>query len=235
MKVQLGKKDSLNSFRKASFFQYKQNISALLFCVAGVGVNMLLSAVVSAFELPLYLDTVGSVIVAVTGGYLPGVLVGFVTNIIKSIMAPSSLYYGVLNVLIALVAAWFARHGWLKKLTGIFAMIIVFTLIGGGIGALIPLFMDGLTFDSESLSGVLYATGYFNSVVSHLFSSIIMDLPDKAITVVLALAIVHYIPDKYRSCFSLKAWMQTPVSDEEAAMADRMTVRGVSLKIKMHK
>ena len=220
-------------------FYQKQNVSAAIICVAGVALNMLLSTVVSALGLPLYLDTVGSVVVAVLGGYLPGVIVGFVTNIMKSISDPSSLYYGVLNVLVAYTAAWMARRGWYKKPVGAVGMIFVFTMIGGGLGSLIPWFMEGLSFASESLSGVLYATGYFNLATSHLFSSIIMDLPDKTITVILALIIVFLIPQKYYRYFSFNWWMQAPTFDGENIMADRVFVkdkhfvRVMSLKNKM--
>ena len=220
-------------------FYQKQNVSAAIICAAGVALNMLFSMVVSALGLPLYLDTVGSVVVAVLGGYLPGVMVGFVTNIIKSISDPSSLYYGVLNVLVAYAATWMAHRGWFKKPIGIVGMITGFTMIGGGLGSLIPWFMEGLSFDSESLSGVLYATGYFNLATSHLFSSIIMDLPDKTITVILALIIIYFIPEKYYSYFSFNWWMQAPTSNGENIMSDRLfaqdkrLVRVMSLKNKM--
>ena len=139
----------------------KQNLIAMCACVMGVGLNLLLGKIAATLGLPLYLDTVGTVLVAILGGYFPGVLVGLVTNIIKSIYDPSSLYYISLNVLIAYSATFLSRRGWLKKIYGIIGTTIVFVLIGGGIGSLIPWFMEQLTFDSESLSGVIYKTGYF--------------------------------------------------------------------------
>ena len=87
----------MSVFQKIGHILKKQNISALLICLCGVALNMILNAAVVAMELPLYLDTVGTVAVAALGGYLPGAIVGFSTNIIKSISDPSSLYYGVLN------------------------------------------------------------------------------------------------------------------------------------------
>lgn len=157
--------------------------------------------------LPLYLDTVGTVLVAILGGYLPGVMVGFITNVIKSVSDPSSLYYGVLNVMIAVAAAYLARRGCFKKLFGVIASVFVFTLIGGGLGALIPWYMERLTFDSESLSGILYQTGKFNQFFAHLLSSLIMDLPDKAITVLLVVIILSLIPKRFYKHCSFVTWM----------------------------
>jgi len=223
----------MDMFQKIGNILKKQNISALLVCVAGIALNMLLGIVVSALELPLYLDTVGTVAVAAMGGYLPGVIVGFATNVIKSISDPPSLYYVSLNVLIAYFAAFLSRRGWLKKPLGILGMIIVFVLIGGGLGALIPWFMESLTFDSESLSEMLFETGYFGLLSSHLLSSIIVDIPDKAITVLLVLAILRFVPESsYKYC-SLRWWAQAPAFYDETSKSDTSDIRVVSLKGKV--
>ncbi len=211
----------------------RQNISSVIFMIIAVALNMLLSSFVTMLELPLYLDTVGTVIVAIMGGYFPGVIVGFTTNILKSIPDPSSLYYGVLNVLIALVAARFEKHGLLKKHLGVISMMVVLTLIRGGIGALIPWFMEGLAFDSESLSGILYATGLFGQGASHLLSSIIMDFPDMIITVLLALIVYRAVPFKYHYMFSFTSWMQNPVKEDEDSVWKRSHLRAISLRFKM--
>ena len=208
------------------------NATALLFCAAGVLLNLLLNMLVTALGVPLYLDTVGTVAVAVMGGYLPGVTVGFVTNLIKSISDPSSMYYGVLNVIIAVLATRFSDRGYFKKKRSIPGIIFAFTLIGGGIGSLIPLYMQELSYDSESLSGILYETGYFNTEVSHILSSIIMDLPDKAITVFLVFVIIRLIPEKYYDSFCFKNWKQAPVSDHRMFARNKTDIREFSLQTK---
>ena len=211
----------------------KQNLIAMCACVMGVGLNLLLGQIVAAFGLPLYLDTVGTVLVAILGGYFPGVLVGLVTNLIKSISDPSSLYYISLNVLIAYSATFLSRRGWLKKIYGIIGTTIVFVLIGGGIGSLIPWFMEQLTFDSESLSGVIYKTGYFGEFSSHFLSSIIMDIPDKAITVLLVLIILFFISKIGDVQFDPVFWAQEPLSKNDIDLANGSKTRIVSLKGKV--
>ena len=211
----------------------RQNFAAVLICAAGVAFNLLLGSAISKLGLPLYLDTVGTITIAIIGGYLPGVLVGFVTNIIKSFSDQSSLYYGVLNVMIAVAATRLAGRGWFKKIKGIIGAILIFTFIGGGLGALIPWFMEGLSFDSESLSGILYETGFFNLEVSHLLSSIIMDLPDKIISVFIVLGLLFVIPEKYYIYFSFNGWMQTPFRDEKSAAERRRQVRAIPLQTKI--
>ncbi|MBR6257457.1 MAG: HD domain-containing protein [Lachnospiraceae bacterium] len=208
------------------------NMTALLLCAAGILLNIILNTVVTAIGVPLYLDTVGTVAVAVMGGYLPGIFVGFVTNLIKSISDPTSMYYGVLNVIIAVFATYFSDHGLFKKKECIPVIIVVFTLIGGGIGSLIPLYMQELAYDSESLSSMLYETGYFNAELAHILSSIIMNLPDKAITVFLVFVILRLVPVKYYDRFSFKNWKQAPVPEHRAFARDKTDIREHSLQTK---
>ncbi len=205
----------------------------LLLCAAGVLLNLSLGALVGALGLPLYLDTVGSVIVGALGGYLPGVLVGFFTNMLKTLYDPTALYYGVLNVLIAFVAAFWARRGWIRKVAGYIGMFAIFVLIGGGIGSLIPWFMNGLTSEGEALAGVLYETLHTGQFVSHLLASIIMDIPDKAIIVVVAAVVIRLIPEKYHQYFRIRGWMQKPISDEEATLSDKALTRVMPIKVKI--
>ena len=209
------------------------NIRAGLLCIAGVAVNLLLGEAAALLGLPLYLDTVGTVVCAVTGGFLPAVIVGFVTNVLKGVIDPASLYYGILNVLISLAAAGLARRDWFKKPLGILGVTLVFTIIGGGLGALIPWFMNGLTFDSESLSGVLYETGIFGQGLSHLLASLIMDLLDKSVSMVLVLLILRLIPERCHPWFCFDGWMQTPLTDEETDAARNMKTRDLSLRTKI--
>ena len=216
-----------------SFIRKKQNITAFFVCVAGVLLNLIFGSIVTAMDLSLYLDTVGTVLVAVIGGYFPGVLVGFITNIIKSISDPSSLYYGVLNVMIAITATFMARRGLFRKWHSAVISVFVFTFIGGGLGALIPWYMESLTFDSESLSGILYQTGKFSQFFAHLISSMLMDLPDKAITVFLVVIIMYLMPEKLRDHSNFSTWMQTPIKDINTGRKEKRNVRIASLRVKM--
>ena len=60
--------------------QRRHNKISISLCAAGILVNILLGFLTDKAGLPLYFDTVGTVVVAALGGYLPGVIVGFLTN-----------------------------------------------------------------------------------------------------------------------------------------------------------
>lgn len=199
----------------------RKNLTALFFCACGIALNLLLGSLVTALGLPVYLDTAGTIVVSLMGGFLPGIIVGFVTNIIKSISDPGSLYYGVLNIMIAMAALHISKRKRPDSFGGAALMIVVFTLIGGGIGSLIPWFMEDLSFDNNALMGVLYRTGAFSVPAAHITANLILDLIDKTATVLLVLIIIRLIPDRFKNSFRLTLWKQNPLSDEEMTIVDK--------------
>lgn len=216
----------------AELIRKRSNIFALIMCLMGVVINMALNSLVSALDLPLYLDTVGTVLVAALGGYLPGVIVGFFTNAVKALSNPASLYYGTVNISIAFITPAFFSKGWHKKISGIIGMILLFTLIGGGLGALIPWLIEDISFDGEAVSSVIYETLHVSRGAAQLSAGLIRDLPDKAITVLLVLAAVRLIPESSRHLFKFSMWLQRPVAEDEAAHIGQSSVRVMSLRKK---
>ncbi len=211
----------------------KQNLTALCVCFAGVAINLLLGMIASTIKLPLYLDTIGTVLISVMGGYFPGVVVGFATNFINSFSQPSALYFGVLNVLIAVCSAYFARCGYLKKVRGIIIAVLVFTFIGGGLGSLITWFIGSISFDNASFSGILLQTGVFNPFVAHFFSMLIINFIDKFVSVALVLLVLHAVPKKFYRYSVFNMWMQCPSAVDENVMKGKSNVRLVSLHVKL--
>ncbi len=215
------------------FFRKRQNLTACVMCVAGTLLNLLLSGIAAALNLHLYLDTVGTVAIAIMGGYLPGVIVGFATNAVRSFFNSSALYYGIFNVIIAVVASLLAGRKWHRKTLGLLGMAVSFTLIGGGMGSVVSLFIEGMRFSGDSLSGIIYESGLVGERLSHVVSGVIIDLPDKLISVIIAAVIVRLIPEEYHCLFSLRGWQQRTVSDEELLDEGRTGVRRISLQTKM--
>lgn len=211
----------------------KHNLISVLLCIVGVVVNLLFSSLAGLTGLPIYLDTVGTVSVAIMGGYLPGVIVGFLTNLFKSISDPASLYYGILNVMIALCAAYFAHSPKLKRWKRVVICTFLFALIGGGLGTLMPWFLDGISFDAASFAAVIAEKTSFSQPVSQLLANLITDFADKVLTVLIVLGIIHFLPERGKRYFAFFGWMQTPLTAEETIAAKHSNSRVMSLRTKI--
>ena len=221
--------------RSAPVNNNTHNLAPLIFCIACVFINLLFNNLISRAELPvpLYLDTIGTVLAAVLGGTLPGVLVGFFTNFFISFMRPAALYYGVINVMIAVSASYLYNRKKIKKLWGLIVLVLVLTLISGIVGAVIPWYMEGLALESASLSGEINKIGIFGPFVSYMISNIVTNFFDKTLTVIIALFLYRLIPDKFRGKFKFTGWRQTPSTGEELISKYRSEKQAFSMRIKM--
>ncbi len=211
----------------------KQWIAGLI--LAGILLNLAGSQLASTTGIVLYLDSIGTVISSIFGGFLPGILVGFVTNLIKTIFDPASIYYGVINVLIAVFAAFFANHGWFKSILKIFVPVIVTGIIVGGLSSILTWALYGFATEgiSADLASSIYNNTFFSMFGAQLSADILIDMLDKLITFYVAFAIYKLIPTKISENFTLTNWQQDPLSKEMLQIARTMSVRSLSLSVKI--
>ena len=179
-----------------------EDLKAFGLVVFGIVLNLVCSKIVSLLNLPFYFDCIGTIAAAITGGFMPGVLVGFFTNILSGITDYTNLYYGVLNVLIALVTAFFSQKQYFKKITWkLIIPISIFVLIGGGIGSVITWGLYGNTMGDElasSLAGKIYTNVIQDAFWAQMYAGLIMDLPDKIISTFIAFFIYKAYPKKFK-------------------------------------
>jgi large-conductance mechanosensitive channel len=78
------------------------------------------TAVASALKVPIYLDSMGTILVAALAGPLAGAVTGLLSNLVWTYLAPppfGSPYaapFAIVAVVIGLMAGTFARLGWLR-------------------------------------------------------------------------------------------------------------------------
>lgn len=183
-----------------------EDLKAAGLVVAGILLNLLFANIAKLLNLPFYFDCIGTIAAAVTGGFLPGVLVGFFTNIfsygfnyyIMGNHEDVTLFYCIINVLIALVAATFAQKKFFRHISAkMIIPILCFVLLGGGLGSVISWGLFGDTLGEElasSLAGRIYTNVVRNAFWAQLFAGLIVDIPDKIISTVLAFIVYKLYP-----------------------------------------
>lgn len=222
--------------REESLKWQQQPFSALLFCFIGAFINIAGSAIALRFRLPVFLDSIGTVLTAALGGYLPGIAVGYITNIINGFSDITNSYYAVISILLAITAAFFEKHGFFRSLPKALIAIFVFALIGGGIGSLLTYCLYGFDIGqgiSAPLAIYLHET-YIPSIFwAQLSADLIIDVVDKAITVLLVVILMKFIPKKARSLIHFYGWRQNPLTDDERIIAGSQNTRKISLQHKI--
>ena len=204
-------------------------------CFVGVLLNLLGGWAMTKSGIPLYLDTIGTVLTAVFGGYLPAVLVGLLSNLFKSFFDSSSIYYGFLNVLMAIVVSVMVRDGWLKKWYKVIATAFVLALIGGLAGSILTWFLYGFASGGATTPFALYLheTAGLPKFAAQLCADFSIDLLDKFVTVLLACGLFQIVPKKYRETLLFDGWQQNPLNKETKKAVRKMDSRVMSLRTKI--
>ena len=206
-------------------------------CVAGIALNLLLNGLARLLHIPLYLDSAGTVLTAVVGGYLPGMLTGFLTNVLLWFINGDSttIFFGVISVLIAALAAFLARKDWYRTFGKSLCSVPLLALVGGGLGSVLTFGLYGLSFGEElsaSLAHFFYDNGLQSVFWAQLFGDYLIDLADKLLVVVIVFLLLLCIPAAVQRRLRVRLWQQNPLSAEDRRASGNYTVRGLSLRSK---
>ena len=172
-------------------------------CAAGIVINIAGANVARILELPVYLDTIGTVFIAVLGGYMPGITVGFMTNFLGSGLNLEEMYFGLVNIIVAMISAFFAGRGYFDSLPKVLLIIPLLALVTSFFGAFIEeLVSPNASFDS------------LGNLREHFLSNFVVELPDKGLSVVSSFLLYKIFPDDLKEFFPRIGKMQAPLSPE---------------------
>ncbi|MCR5089991.1 MAG: HD domain-containing protein [Oscillospiraceae bacterium] len=175
----------------------------------GTVLNLSGAWLASKLNIPLFLDSVGTVLAAALGGYVPGIFVGFLTNTINGFSDYTNAYYAILNILIAVSAAFFAQKHCYRRFPQILLPVVSFALIGGGIGSVLTWFLYGEGFGegiSSQLAHQIYEVGIRSVFLAQLTADLAIDLLDKLFSVLIAAVVLFLLPQKVHDRYNAYGW-----------------------------
>ena len=176
----------------------------------GIVLNFICNRIAGALNLPFYLDCIGTIAAALIGGFVPGVMVGFFTNVVihlfnKYILGDTgdvTLYYCVVSVLIGLLAAFFSQNKYFKKISfKTLIPVLGFVILGGGLGSVISWGLFGNTLGDQlasSLANKIYVNVISDAFWAQLYAGLLVDIPDKLVSTILAIVIYKLYPRKIK-------------------------------------
>jgi energy-coupling factor transport system substrate-specific component len=71
--------------------------------------------IIAKLDLPIYLDTIGTIFVGIAAGPFAGALTGVLTNVLLGLVSPGYIPYWPVPLLIGLTAGLFANKGWFQR------------------------------------------------------------------------------------------------------------------------
>nr|MCR5156864.1 hypothetical protein [Butyrivibrio sp.] len=203
--------------------------------IVGVAFNVVGSFLASVSGVPLYLDTIGTVLAAYFGGYIPGILVAILGSALNSVANPIYLSYGVLNVLVAVITVILKNLGWYKKVRFYIPIILIYAFTGGALGAVLTWLLYGFEagIATSGIVAMFYNTGLFGRFFSQLLGDFSADVVDKTISVVVVVLADRFLSKDLKNKIKYDAWAQAPLSDEAVEELKKGHSRSVSLRDKL--
>jgi energy-coupling factor transport system substrate-specific component len=163
----------------------------------GVAVNLVIGQIVSALLLPVYLDSVGTIMVAALAGPRAAIVAGLVSQVLSAVISGNFAWlpFAVVQVVIALYAAAAARLGLFRRLATAIPAGLGLGAVAAACSAPIAYFVfGGVTGGGVTvITAVLRALGapLGVAVASASFST---DLLDKAIACGLVSVLLRSLP-----------------------------------------
>ena len=120
-----------------------RKVYVVAFCGICVAMNIVLGIITSALGIPLYLDTLGTVLSAALIGPVPGIIVGALSNIITGFMySVSDIPFCLVNMAVGLIVGLVAKK---FKFTVVSAVItgLVLSFVCPAIGTPIGIYVYG--------------------------------------------------------------------------------------------
>lgn len=181
---------------------------SLVLIPIAVGINLIGGTLCSALKLPLFLDMIGTIVIACLSGPWVSALCGLLTNVFLALVAnPVYLPYSVVSILCGLVTGYMVKAGLFKKIWGAVLTWLACTLTNVATASTITICVyggaTGVTGSSVLTATLIAATK--DIVTSVLSSAMIENLVDKGIAFLIAFIIVKKIPKRFLSQYAADA------------------------------
>ncbi len=174
----------------------QRKMLALTFIPLAIAINVGIGAIVKALNLPLYVDSIGTILATLLLGWRMGAVVGVLGFVITSIFInPFAIYFVGTQIVIAIYTRIVGKRGWFKN---------VFKTIVSGLGlgiiaAIVSAPVIILVFQGATGNGAALLTSFFakmgNQIINSVFlSGFSIEPIDKGLQCFLAFFILKSIP-----------------------------------------
>jgi energy-coupling factor transport system substrate-specific component len=186
-------------------------ITLVLIPVA-IGINIAVGQLIYALRIPLYLDSIGTVLVGVLAGPWAGALTGLLSNLIWGLTGLNVAYapFAAVAAVIGLLAGLFSQAGWLRAWWKVALAGLLTGLLAAIISAPISAYVFGGVTGAGSDVVVAFFRGIGLGILPASFAQGVSSDPlDKMITFLIVWLIVRTLPGRFAARFPAAENVQT--------------------------
>ena len=167
-------------------------------------INSVVGQIVGSIGLPLYLDSIGTVLVAALAGPVAGMATGALNNVVWSLFTPAALPFAAGAALVGYLAGVFIHKFGAFRNAG-FAVVsgVILGIVGGMVAAPVAAFVYGGTSGVGTGAVVwLFREMGASLLQSVTFQSFVSDPLDKALVMLIVFGALKAMPKKTVRSFS---------------------------------
>ncbi|MEX1140324.1 MAG: ECF transporter S component [Bacteroidota bacterium] len=163
------------------------------FCIA---LNLTVGQITTALKIPLYLDSVGTVLAAVLCGPLSAILAGGLSNILAGAFGnPTMMFFVPVVIVIGAFSGFLAKRGWFRT----WYLAATGGVLQGVLAAAVSAPIAAYLFGGVMLAGTDVLVLYFRSVGNTLLQSVFYqglssDPVDKTVTFLIVYFLCRNLP-----------------------------------------
>lgn len=185
-----------------------------------IALNIVTGQVVGTMTpIPLYLDSLGTVLIGVLAGPAAGALTGILGNVIWGVtINPTVIAFTAGAAFIGAAAGWAARLGAFRALWWAVLAGAIAGIPAGALGAPVAAFLfgGGLGVGTGGVVATLQAAG-LEMLHATIAQSVVSDIADKALIFALAFVVIWALPRRLRSRYPFTGHSFTAGSSRPAA------------------
>jgi energy-coupling factor transport system substrate-specific component len=175
---------------------------ALILIPIGIAINVIAGLIAGQLKLPIFMDSIGTIVIAAITGPIVGGVTGLLTNVVLGLIHGDVLgmAFGLCNMASGLIVGYMAMKGKFKNWIHIVIATILVTLANSLIAAPLVVFLYG----GVSGAGVDLLVAGFLAAGNDIFSSAFVarlpvNLVDKGIAVIIAFLILKKLPTNMKN------------------------------------
>lgn len=168
----------------------------LVLIVISVAINMIGGQLISMLRLPIFLDSIGTLLSAVLLGPVVGMLTGLLTNLLWGLLTdPIAAAFAPVAMVIGLTAGWLARLGWFRTLPRVIVSGILITLAVTIVAVPIRTALFGGVTGSGADLVVAWARSMGNDLIESVALTVVgANLVDKILTAAIVWILLRQLP-----------------------------------------
>lgn len=189
-----------------------KKIKTLELCIMalGIAINFIGGTAALALRLPIYLDTIGTIMIGALLGPFYGMITGLTSGLISGITTDIfALYFSPVQIITGLMAGLLFRTTYMKKWKlpiGALAITIPGTIVSSVIAAII---FGGITSSGSSIIVQLLNKFGINMTFSIFIVQIATDYLDRCVGIILTCAVLAGLPSKFKNLLKGKEYHGT--------------------------